>query len=76
MWKLLKWIFILWAALLILCDISIHTSLYKYEDNSVELRLPRWQATTPWARLYWKAGVWEWDWYSFDGPATPLKKSV
>lgn len=72
MWKLLKWIFIGWAGVLVLCDMRLQTSIYRYEDNRVELRLPRWQADTPWARLIWHAGQWQWDWYSLEGARRPL----
>jgi hypothetical protein len=47
MWKALKWIFICWALLLILSDIQISASLYKYEDNRVLINFPRWEAKQP-----------------------------
>lgn len=73
MWRALKWILILWALLLIICDFHIQTSLYKYEDNRVEVRLPRWQPLFPWARMIWHAGTWQWEWYGLDGPDRPMK---
>jgi len=48
MWKMLKWSVIGGVVLLILSDIEISTSLYKYEDNRVEINFPRWQADQPW----------------------------
>jgi len=46
MWKMLKWSVIGGVVLLILSDIEISTSLYKYEDNSVQINFPRWQGAT------------------------------
>ena len=51
MWKALKWISSGWALLLILSDIQISTSLYKYEDNRVLISFPRWEAKQPWGTL-------------------------
>jgi len=47
MWKMLKWSVIGGVVLLILSDIEISTSLYKYEDNSVQINFPRWQGPKP-----------------------------
>lgn len=56
MWKALKWFFIGWALLLILSDLQITTSLYKYEDNRVVVNFPRWQADQPWGTFELHAG--------------------
>ncbi|WAF91305.1 hypothetical protein NRZ28_03330 [Aeromonas hydrophila] len=67
MWKVLKWFFIGWALLLILSDLQITTSLYKYEDNRVVVNFPRWQADQPWGTFEWHAGRVEADWYGLAG---------
>lgn len=75
MWKMLKWSVIGGVVLLILSDIEISTSLYKYEDNRVEINFPRWQADQPWGTLSWHAGRFEHYWYGLAGkpkPATVL----
>ena len=53
MWKALKWLFIGWVLLLILSDVQISTSLYKYDDNKVVVSFPRWQAgcRIAWGRI-------------------------
>ena len=67
MWTFLKWFFICWALLLILSDIQIRTSLYKYEDNQVVIKLPRWQTKQPWATFEWHAGRISSHWYGLQG---------
>ena len=74
MWKALKWIFICWALLLILSDIQISTSLYKYEDNSVQINFPRWQSEQPWGSLRWHAGQVESHWYGLAGKPKPASE--
>lgn len=71
MWKALKWSFIAAVLLLILSDIQINTSLYKYEDNSVLISFPRWQGDRPWGTWYWHAGQIEQHWYGLSGKPKP-----
>ena len=71
MWKMLKWSVIGGVVLLILSDIEISTSLYKYEDNRVEINFPRWQADQPWCTLRWHAGQVESHWYGLAGKPKP-----
>lgn len=47
MWKVLKWLVIGGVLLLILSDVQISTSLYKYDDNKVVVSFPSWQADRP-----------------------------
>lgn len=72
MWKMLKWSLIGSVMLLTLSDIQINTSLYKYEDNSVLIRFPRWQADHPWGMLHWQAGRFDHHWYGLAGKPKEL----
>ena len=76
MWKALKWIFNCWALLLILSDIQISTSLYKYEDNRVLINFPRWEAKQPWGTFEWHAGRVETHWYGLDGKPKPAGPQI
>ncbi|MDU1144059.1 hypothetical protein [Aeromonas rivipollensis] len=71
MWTMLKWTVICGVLLLILSDIQISTSLYKYEDNSVQINFPRWQSERPWGSLRWHAGQVESHWYGLAGKPKP-----
>ncbi|MDQ1885883.1 hypothetical protein [Aeromonas salmonicida] len=72
MWKVLKWLFIGWVLLLILSDVQISTSLYKYDDNKVVVSFPRWQADRPWGTFQWHAGRIETHWYGLEGKPKPI----
>ncbi|TNJ14203.1 hypothetical protein CF111_21445 [Aeromonas sobria] len=76
MWKALKWIFICWALLLILSDIQISTSLYKYEDNRVLINFPRWEAKDPWGTLEWHEGRISSHWYGLEGKPKPAAPQI
>lgn len=71
MWKALKWSFIAAVLLLILSDIQLKTSIYKYEENSVLISFPRWQPKQPWGTLSWHAGRIEHHWYGLAGKPKP-----
>ncbi len=58
MWKALKWFFIGWALLLILSDLQITTSLYKYEDNRVVVNFLAGRQISPGAPLSGMRGGW------------------
>ncbi|MGY3884995.1 hypothetical protein [Aeromonas aquatica] len=72
MWTVLKWSVIGSVLLLILSDIQISTSIYKYEDNKVRISFPRWQAEQPWGTFQWHAGLVETHWYGFAGKPKPV----
>ncbi|MFC5706815.1 hypothetical protein [Aeromonas eucrenophila] len=72
MWTVLKWSVIGSVLLLILSDIQLSTSIYKYEDNRVQINFPRWQPKQPWATLGWHAGQTEFHWYGLAGKPKPV----
>ena len=76
MWKMLKWSVIGGVVLLILSDIEISTSLYKYEDNRVLINFPRWEAKQPWGTFEWHAGRVETHWYGLDGKPKPAGPQI
>ncbi|MCS3461678.1 hypothetical protein ACW5WQ_15135 [Aeromonas rivuli] len=71
MWTLLKWFFIGWVLLLILSDIELSTSIYRYQDNKVDIAFPRWESKHPWATFSWHAGETRFHWYGLDGKPLP-----
>lgn len=71
MWTMLKWSFIGGVLLLILSDIELKTSIYKYEDNQVLISFPRWQPDRPWGTFQWHAGRVEHHWYGLEGKPKP-----
>ncbi|MGL5031020.1 MAG: hypothetical protein ACRC8Q_07690 [Aeromonas sp.] len=76
MWKILKWIFIFTVMLLILSDIQVSTSLYKYEDNRVLIQFPRWQAKHPWGSIEWHVGKISSHWYGLAGKQKPATSPI
>lgn len=56
MGKLIKWLLILAVAILVLSEVNLSTSLYKYEDNQIEIIFPRWRTESPWYYLRWNPG--------------------
>ena len=57
MGKLIKWGFVALIGCLIVSQINIQTSIYKKQDNSVEIIFPQWQLEKPWFYLYWTPGT-------------------
>ena len=53
MGKLFRWAIVALIAALVVSEIHIQTSLYKKEDNSVEIIFPQWQTKQPWFYLFW-----------------------
>lgn len=74
MWRLLKWCLVGLVLLLIGSDIELSTSLYRYQDNRVEIAFPRWESQHPWATFSWHAGESRFHWYGLAGKpvAEPL----
>ena len=56
MGKLFRWAIVALIAALVVSEIHIQTSLYKKEDNSVEIIFPQWQTKQPWFYLFWTPG--------------------
>lgn len=54
--KLLTWAIVALIAALVVSEININTSLYKAQDNSVEIIFPQWQPKQPWFYFYWTPG--------------------
>ena len=50
---LLKGLLLLVLVLLLLSEVNLNTSLYKYEDNQIEITFPSWRAENPWYYLKW-----------------------
>jgi len=55
--KLIKWGFVALIGCLIVSQINIQTSIYKKQDNSVEIIFPQWQLEKPWFYFYWTPGT-------------------
>ncbi|WP_116474292.1 hypothetical protein [Zobellella maritima] len=60
MGTLIKWILILGILFMALSEVDMNTSLYKYEENQVEITFPSWQAEQPWIHIKWNPGKDEW----------------
>lgn len=56
MGTLLKWLLLALLGVLLLSDIRLDTSLYRYADNRLEIAFPRWQSDSPWLYLLWIPG--------------------
>ncbi|MBL1376652.1 hypothetical protein [Zobellella iuensis] len=53
MGTLFKWLLVLLIAVLLLSEVKLNTSLYRYEDNQIEITFPSWRAEDPWYYLKW-----------------------
>lgn len=57
MGKLIKWGLLALIGSLIVSQININASIYKKQDNSVEIIFPQWQQEKPWFYFYWTPGT-------------------
>ncbi len=55
--KIIKWSLLALVVCLIVSRININTSIYKKQDNSVEIIFPQWQLEKPWFYFYWTPGT-------------------
>ena len=60
MGALIKWILILGILFLALSEVDMNTSLYRYEDNQIEITFPSWRPKQPWLHIKWNPGQGEW----------------
>ncbi|MCD8548045.1 MAG: hypothetical protein LRY38_06410 [Aeromonadaceae bacterium] len=74
MGKLIRWSLVALVVALIVSNINIKTSLYKAQDNSLEISFPQWKTKTPWLYLYWTPGVWRWQFYKGERHQYPPAK--
>lgn len=58
--KLFFWAFIAFVVMLICSKINLETSIYKEEQNSLEIIFPQWQTEQPWFYFYWTPGTVKW----------------
>lgn len=61
MGALIRLLIFLLFLLFLASEVNLSTSLYRYEDNKIELTFPVWQTDNPWYYLKWHAadGVFE-----------------
>ncbi|MFC3913163.1 hypothetical protein ACFOSS_06750 [Pseudaeromonas sharmana] len=57
MGKLFRWGLVVLIAALVVSKLNIQTSIYKKDDNSVEIIFPQWQQDDPWFYLFWTPGT-------------------
>lgn len=53
MGALIKLLLLLLVAFFLASEVTLSTSLYRYEDNEIELTFPVWQTDKPWYYLKW-----------------------
>ncbi|MFH7587893.1 hypothetical protein [Oceanimonas smirnovii] len=53
MGALIRLIISLLFLLFLASEVNLSTSLYRYEDNKIELTFPVWQTDNPWYYLKW-----------------------
>ncbi|WMC11151.1 hypothetical protein PU634_01955 [Oceanimonas pelagia] len=53
MGALIKLLLLLLVAFFLASEVNLSTSLYRYEDNEIELSFPVWQTDKPWYYLKW-----------------------
>ncbi len=58
--KLFFWAFIAFVAILSCSEINMDTSIYKEDENSLEIIFPQWQTDEPWLYFYWTPGTVKW----------------
>lgn len=59
--KLFMWGFVAFVVMLICSKINLETSIYKEEQNSLEIIFPQWQTDKPWLYFYWTPGTVKWE---------------
>jgi len=55
--KLFFWAFIAFVVMLVCSKIDLQTSIYKEEQNRLEIIFPQWQTEQPWLYFYWTPGT-------------------
>lgn len=60
MFKLLLWVFVAFVVMLICSKITLDTSIYKAEQNRLEIIFPQWNTEHPWIYFYWTPGTVKW----------------
>lgn len=55
--KLFFWAFIALVAVLGCSEINFESSIYKEDENSLEIIFPQWQTDEPWLYFYWTPGT-------------------
>lgn len=58
--KLFFWAFIALVAVLGCSEINFESSIYKEDENSIEIIFPQWQTDEPWLYFYWTPGTVKW----------------
>ncbi len=58
--KLFFWAFIALVAVLGCSEINFESSIYKEDENSLEIIFPQWQTDEPWLYFYWTPGTVKW----------------
>jgi|GEM_PF-3434856 hypothetical protein len=58
--KLFLWAFIAFVAVLACSKINLQTSIYKENENSLEIIFPQWHTEQPWLYFYWTPGIVKW----------------
>ena len=58
--KLFIWAFIALVAVLGCSEINFESSIYKEDENSLEIIFPQWQTDEPWLYFYWTPGTVKW----------------
>ena len=58
--KLSFWAFIALVAVLGCSEINFESSIYKEDENSLEIIFPQWQTDEPWLYFYWTPGTVKW----------------
>ena len=58
--KLFFWAFVAFIAMLACSKINLETSIYKEEQNSLEIIFPQWKTEQPWFYFYWTPGTVKW----------------
>ncbi|MDP5292222.1 hypothetical protein Q9290_07970 [Oceanimonas sp. CHS3-5] len=53
MGALIKLLLLLLVGFFLASEVNLSTSLYRYEDNEIELTFPVWQTDNPWYYLKW-----------------------
>lgn len=58
--KLFFWGIIAFIVMLICSKITLDTSIYKAEENRLEIIFPQWHTDKPWFYFYWTPGTVKW----------------
>ena len=67
--RLFFWGFIAFIAMLCMSKITLETSIYVKDQNSLEIIFPQWKADKPWIYFYWEPGYTTWT------PDTPAEEN-